>query len=237
VVARISANVEQFHIAESAARTVLSSPFAVPYFAVAATVGLALIAVQRGDASTAQDQYAALEPSKGVMALYIGTDRLLGLLAQTMGQFDRAIAHFEDALVFCRKAGYRPELAWSYCDYAEALLERNASDDRAKAVSLLEESLAISSELGMRPLMERVTTLQQRVEPLPGRAPEYPDRLSQREVEIIHLIALGRTNRGIAGELFISDRTVAQHVTSILNKTNSANRAEAATYAARHGLV
>ncbi len=41
-------------------------------------------------------------------------------------------------------------------DYADMLLERNAEGDRAKAMSLLDESLAISSELGMRPLMERV---------------------------------------------------------------------------------
>ena len=64
--------------------------------------------------------------------------------------------HFEDALAFCRKAGYRPELAWTCCDYADALLQRNNPGDREKAMSLLDESLAISSELGMRPLMERV---------------------------------------------------------------------------------
>ena len=69
--------------------------------------------------------------------------------------------HFEDALAFCRKAGYRPELAWTCCDYADTLLQRASTssaptDDRQKATSLLDEALAISSELGMRPLMERV---------------------------------------------------------------------------------
>ena len=86
----------------------------------------------------------------------LATDRLLGLLAQTMGNTDQAAAHFEDALAFCRKAGYRPELAWTCCDYADTLLQRNESGDREKALSLLDESLAISSELGMRSLMERV---------------------------------------------------------------------------------
>ena len=62
----------------------------------------------------------------------------------------------EEALAFCRKAGYRPELAWTCCDYADTLLQRNGDGDRAKAMSLLDESLAISSELRMRPLMERV---------------------------------------------------------------------------------
>ena len=83
-------------------------------------------------------------------------DRLLGLLSQTLGDLDQAAAHFDDALAFCRKAGYRPELGWICCDYADMLRERNGEGDRAKAVALLDESLAISSELGMRPLLERV---------------------------------------------------------------------------------
>ena len=59
-------------------------------------------------------------------------------------------------MVFCREAGYRPELAWTCCDYADMLLERDDEGEKSKATSLLDESLAISSELGMRPLMERV---------------------------------------------------------------------------------
>ncbi len=87
-------------------------------------------------------------------------DRLLGLLSQTMGNLDTATGHFEEALSFCQKAGYRPELAWTCCDYADTLLQRNEPGDREKAMSLLDESLAISSELGMRPLMERVISRQ-----------------------------------------------------------------------------
>jgi len=83
-------------------------------------------------------------------------DRLLGLLSETMGNPDQATAHFEDALAFCRGAEYRPELAWTCCDYADTLLQRNEPGDREKAMSLLDESLAISSELGMRPLILRV---------------------------------------------------------------------------------
>ena len=50
-----------------------------------------------------------------------------------MGQ---AIVHFEDALAFCGKAGYRRELAWTFCDYADTLLQRNNPGDRQKAMSL-----------------------------------------------------------------------------------------------------
>ena len=73
-----------------------------------------------------------------------------------MGDRRQAATHFEDAQTFCRGAGYGPELAWTCCDYADLLLERNNEGDRAKADALLDESLVISTELGMRPLMERV---------------------------------------------------------------------------------
>ena len=65
----------------------------------------------------------------------------------------------------------------------------------------------------------------------------YPDGLTQREVEVLRLASLGKTNQEIAEELVISLRTVANHVTSILNKTIASNRTEAAVYATRHGLA
>ena len=68
------------------------------------------------------------------------------LLSQTIGNLEQAITHFEDVLTFCRKAGYRPELAWSCCADADALLERDGEEDRESAMSLLDESLTISSE-------------------------------------------------------------------------------------------
>jgi DNA-binding CsgD family transcriptional regulator len=61
--------------------------------------------------------------------------------------------------------------------------------------------------------------------------------LSSREVEVLRLIAAGRRNREIARDLVISDSTVAKHVSSILSKTDSGNRAEATTFAHTHHLV
>ena len=74
----------------------------------------------------------------------------------TLEHDEQANTHFENSLLFCREQGLNPELAWTCCDYADALLQRNEPGDREKATSLLDESLAISTELGMRPLMERV---------------------------------------------------------------------------------
>ena len=60
--------------------------------------------------------------------------------------------------------------------------------------------------------------------------------MSPREVEVLRLIAAGKSNRDIADALFISLNTVATHVRNILTKTGCANRTEAAAYALRHGL-
>jgi hypothetical protein len=80
----------------------------------------------------------------------------VGRLAHSLGRLDGAVAHFEEGLAFCRKNRCRPELAWTCCDYADTLLQRDGAGERAQAMSLLDEGLDLSRELGMRPLMERI---------------------------------------------------------------------------------
>jgi len=65
----------------------------------------------------------------------------------------------------------------------------------------------------------------------------YPYGLSEREVDELRFIGTGNSNQQIAYALYISLSTVAHHVTSILTKTDSSNRVEAATYASRQGLT
>jgi DNA-binding CsgD family transcriptional regulator len=236
--AYITGETNWLDLVELLASAVLTSP-SPRHVTEETRAGLALMAVVRADITASGEMYSLLKSHAGTIlgdgAIY--ADRLLGLLSHTISKFDQAARHFEDALAFCRKAGYRPELAWSLCDYADTLLQRDQPNDRIRARSLLEEALAISSELGMKPLMQRVTARLEQLESQPAPAPAYPNGLTQREVEVLRLIALGRSNPEIAQELFISSNTVAHHVTNILNKTNTANRAEAATYAAQHGLI
>ncbi|MFQ6026936.1 MAG: hypothetical protein ACE5Q6_05400, partial [Dehalococcoidia bacterium] len=161
--ARVSGVSVRLNEAAEAARVVLSSPSANPLFTVLARCGLALQSFIQEDVPAAAEQYAALRLFQAIPLFYFSRDHILGLLSHTMGELDRAGSHFEDSLEFCRKAGYRPELAWTCCDYADTLLQRASTGsaqahpgDRERAMSLLDESLAISTELGMRPLMERV---------------------------------------------------------------------------------
>jgi DNA-binding NarL/FixJ family response regulator len=71
---------------------------------------------------------------------------------------------------------------------------------------------------------------------LANPAPE-PKQLTERETDILKLVAQGLGNKEIAGELHISENTVKTHVRHILEKLNLSNRAEAAAYAVRTGLI
>jgi two-component system, NarL family, nitrate/nitrite response regulator NarL len=61
--------------------------------------------------------------------------------------------------------------------------------------------------------------------------------LTPRELEVLHLVAEGRSNREIADVLFLSERTVENHVRHVLDKLEVPSRVAAAAYAIRHGLA
>jgi DNA-binding NarL/FixJ family response regulator len=70
------------------------------------------------------------------------------------------------------------------------------------------------------------------------RTPDVaPAALSERETEVLQLIARGKANKEIAAELTIGEKTVKTHVSSILNKLGVQSRTQAALYAARSGIV
>ena len=127
---RIGSNEKWFDAAQEASDTVLSLPLVGPLFVLLVRIGQALMAVQRDDPAAAGEYYTA------PVVIGMTADRLLGLLAVTQGKLDTAQAHFDDSLSFCDRAGYRPEYAWTACDYAETLLERGSSDDQERAVAL-----------------------------------------------------------------------------------------------------
>jgi DNA-binding CsgD family transcriptional regulator len=255
MIAHVTGNLDHLDVAEACSRAISMSPTAVPYVATMNRAGLGMLAVLRRDAAAAEAQYDALESGQGVPlpgafmsfvrmvpASFMSRSRLLGLLAQTMGRAGPAVSHFEDALAFSRGGGFRPELAWTCHDYAGALLARGdgrppAPENRVKALALLDEARIICHDLGMARLQDRVDLLQRQTGALPERAPAYPDGLTQREAEVLKLLATGKTDRQIAEELFISVGTASTHVRNILSKTASANRTEATAYAARQGLT
>jgi len=253
MVARITGNSARTEVADAINTGIVTWPAATPWYRELARVGLALSALQRGDLTAMEACYNDLTSVQGRLPYacpHISGDRLLGLLANACGNFEVAAAHCEAALAFCRQAGYRPEFAWTCYDYACILTDRIASGAigptspaaREKATALLDEALTIARELAMRPLHERAAARKAQILSMPagpGRPlrSSYPEGLSQREVEVLRLLAAGKTNPEIAAALSISPKTVTHHVTSILSKIGASNRTEAAAYAARTGLV
>ena len=138
------------------------------------------------------------------------------------------LAFHDDHLTFCRKAGYRTELAWSCYEYAAF---RQAQGEYENTLALLDEALAISIELGMRSLREKVIALKANGESQPNARPIYSAGLTAREVEVLLLIAQGKTNREIGNELHLSARTVQRHISNLYVKINVRNRVEASAFA------
>ncbi len=71
----------------------------------------------------------------------------------------------------------------------------------------------------------------------PPKKPLSPDPLTDREVEVLRLLAQGKSNRDIAEQLVITEMTVRTHVSNILSKLHLASRTQAALYALREGLA
>jgi DNA-binding NarL/FixJ family response regulator len=69
------------------------------------------------------------------------------------------------------------------------------------------------------------------------RTPESPETLTEREMEVLQLLARGKANKQIATSLYVTEKTVKAHVSSILSKLGVQSRTQAALYAVRAGLV
>ncbi|HXM58813.1 MAG TPA: LuxR C-terminal-related transcriptional regulator, partial [Candidatus Dormibacteraeota bacterium] len=209
-------------------------------------LSLALLAIAchaLGDAQVAARLHALLEPY-GARTIAIGrfggfcfgpVSYHLGLLALTLGRLEEGAGRFAHAAVIAGRMQSRPMVALSREGQARALLGLDRPGDRRQAVVLLDEAAAIARQLGIEGLAPRAEAL--RAEALRPASPSWPAGLTSREVEVLRLIAAGRSNRAIAEALFISPNTVLHHVSSIYGKTGVANRAEAAAYAIRQGLT
>jgi DNA-binding CsgD family transcriptional regulator len=142
------------------------------------------------------------------------------------------------------RLGQPYRIAYAGFRQAEALL---AAGDRDTATDVLGRAAAITGRLGARLLDAEVKALARRarldlapagaVTPATGPpAPAGQLGLTSREVEVLALVAAGRSNRQIAQALFITPKTVSVHVSNILAKLGVASRVEAAAIAHRLGL-
>ena len=130
-------------------------------------------------------------------------------------------------------------LAGALVPAAEAAVDRG---DRDGAAQRLARAASLADSLAAIPLHEQIRSLARRAR-LSIPAGPAGDRafgvfgLTAREIEVLRLVAAGRSNRDIAAELFISAKTASVHVSNILAKLNATSRTEAAAIAHRAGLA
>jgi DNA-binding CsgD family transcriptional regulator/tetratricopeptide (TPR) repeat protein len=117
-----------------------------------------------------------------------------------------------------------------------------SASDREATAGRLRRAAELAAQLGASPLLERITRVarQARVElPAGTTVASQPARfgLTERELEVLRLVAAGRGNRDIAAELFISPKTASVHVSNILAKLGVSSRVEAAATVHRLHLL
>ncbi|MGF0173972.1 helix-turn-helix transcriptional regulator [Streptomyces sp. Marseille-Q5077] len=117
--------------------------------------------------------------------------------------------------------------------HAEALL---AADEREAAASEARAARETAARLGATLLLERVDALIRRGR-LADTAADRSSPLTAREQDVLRLLALGRSNRQIGEELYITGKTASVHVSNILAKLGAASRTEAVAIAYREGLI
>lgn len=164
-----------------------------------------------------------------------GSGMLTALVERARGAVDLAEGDAKAALPALRRAGRMWQDLGAPYEAAQARvlvgLACRALGDHDAAGLELEAAREVFEALGAAPDLARVVSLS-------AGAPDTAEHgLTQRELEVLRLVASGQTNKAIAAELVLSERTVDRHVSNIFAKLRLSSRAAATAYAYEHGLV
>lgn len=196
---------------------------------LAAQVEIALALGRLDEARTASDELGGIarrweELRDSATSLFHATAAsAAGAVACADGDPERAVPLLHGALASWLQLGVPYEAAQARMLLAAA--DRAAGDDEGARLELGAARVAFEA-LGAVPDARRAAALLR----LPGE-------LTERESEVLRLVAAGRTNRAIAAELGISEHTVARHLNNIFAKIEVSSRAAATAYACTHGLA
>lgn len=167
------------------------------------------------------------------LATSVGALALSAAASQALGAVELASGDAAGALPYMRRAHQQWTKASSPYDAAVARLHTGrcllALGDESSAERELSAARTAFRQLGAVPMADLASSL---------LAPEsLPGGLTAREVEVLRLVASGRSNPQIAAELVLSEKTVARHLSNIFGKLDVASRTAAAAYAFERGLV
>ncbi len=168
-------------------------------------------------------------------AVFGSADRYLGQLDSVLGD-PGADRHFEHALAMDRRMGaltHQAETLAAWNRHRLRLERPSPGTSPPSALRLSDEARALARQIGHRRVLRDLEA-----DPAPrAEQTPFPAGLTEREVDVLRLVAEGLSNREIGERLFISANTSANHVRSILIKTAAPNRTKAAVFATEHGLL
>ena len=193
-----------------------------------AFVEIMLEAEELEAAERACDELQETADRVGAGALGAMAAQARGALALARGEPDRALGFLRAAWKGWRALGASHDAARARTLLGEACL---ALGDEDGAAMELEAARARFEALGAAPDIDRVDALMR------GRPPGDTHGLTPRELEVLALVATGKTNRAIGEDLYISEKTVARHVSNIFRKLGLGSRSEATAFAYEHGLT
>lgn len=194
---------------------------------LAAAVEVLLAGDQLEEAAPLAEQLVGFGSSFGCTALRAAGQYADAAVALTDGENEQALTSARRAAETWAGLEAPYEVARSRVLVGQAL--RGLGDEES-ATADLEAARTTFAELGVKPE-------EQQVDAILGGAKAAPGGLSPREVEVIRLVAAGRSNPEIAAELVLSEKTVARHLSNIFTKLDVGSRTAAAAFAYEHKLV
>lgn len=189
------------------------------------------IMLEAGDVSAARaaaDELSAIAGALDAPYLRAAAAECAGAVLLAEGDPGAAVAHLRRALAAWDEVGAPYEVGRAHGLIARAC---RALADTDGADAALTAARRLFERLGATPALRLLTGRSRRP------TADASSRLTAREVEVLRLIATGRTNRAIAAALRISEKTVARHVSNIFTKLGVSSRAAATAYAYQHEVV
>jgi len=167
--------------------------------------------------------------------------RAIGAGFAAQRRWAEAERYLDEAIAHAEAAGARTELGRACLDYAQMLAARRGKGDVERGGDYLARATGTFEELGMNGLIDAAqrvgADLELQATPLKRSRTSHPDNLSEREMEVLLLVAQGRSNQRVADELVLSHKTVARHISNIFSKIAVDNRSGATAYAFEKGLM
>jgi len=192
-----------------------------------AAVEILLAADDVAAAHVASGELAEIARAFGAPLLTAASGHATGAVLLAEGDIEGASTSLRQACETWRELEMPYEEAQT-CVLLAAVCEKRGDQDGRRLE--IETARRIFTQLEAEPRLARIAESSERAHPPIGS-------LSDREAQVLRLLAAGKTNRAIADELFISEKTVARHVSNIFDKLDVSSRTAAAAWAFQHNLI